>query len=88
MIDGDHEYLAQVEGDPVLLPGDQVLLFLQSNGDSVPGTYSVIVHSGSYHIVNGSVVPLETNRFPKEFGGKSLAQAVELVSEARARVGR
>ena len=76
------EYLGEMEGDPLLLQGDRVLLFLRADAAAAPGAYRVLYGAGSYFLEAGAV-----RLAPANPEGARLAKlsADQLLAEARTR---
>lgn len=65
----------------LLLPGDEVLVFLANSG----GAHSPVKAAGIYFLANGSVRPEEHNPFYAEVAGLGTAAWLDKVKEAIAR---
>lgn len=72
--------LAQVEVDEVLLPGDNVVLFLAIGAD---GAYRVVQGAGSYWVAGGRVSASRTNPFAASISGLRLDDFLSRVVSAR-----
>jgi len=73
--DGVRTYIAQLDADPLLRPGDQALLILEEDGHG-SGVYRVMPWIGHYRIVDGRLQALEANPVKAEMDGRPLADAV------------
>jgi hypothetical protein len=69
--------IADAENEPLVLPGDQVILFLSSGSD---GKYEIQSFSGMYRVVNGLVQPLPGNAFGDGVAGLTVPQFVALIT--------
>lgn len=76
--------LSVVPAMPVLYPGDQVVLFLASDPASDGGMLSPLPWSGTYKINEGTVVPIEGNRFAAAVDDWTLAELMDAVRGAQA----
>lgn len=80
-MESDHgPVLAQLEVDEVLLPGDNVVLFLVTGPD---GTNRVIPGAGSYAVAGGRVTAIHANPFSTSVNGLALDQFLTLVTSSR-----
>jgi hypothetical protein len=74
--------IQEIPGEPLLLPGDQVVLLLQSASD---GTYLIQNISGLYQVVGGKVQPDSLNPWAStSISGETESQ---FVSQLRAAIG-
>lgn len=72
--------LAQLEVDEVLLPGDNLVLFLVLGPD---GTNRVVPATGTYRVAGGNVTAIHANPFAASVNGLALDQFLTLVTSSR-----
>jgi hypothetical protein len=72
-------YFEYNEGSPVLLKGEEAMLFLVPYKDD---EYEVQNFSGYYKIVQGNIKALEHNRFKDEIEGLSAIEFANLIAAA------
>lgn len=72
--------LAQLAVDEVLLPGDNVVLFLVLGPD---GTNRVVPGAGMYRVAGGRVTAIHANPFATSVNGLALDQFLTLVTSSR-----
>jgi len=88
VLDGGHEYLAESGGDPILLPGDEVLLFLitarqhPTKGDGFQPGFEVIPAIGSYVVAQDRVSTPGSNPLYEQLQGITKDDLVRAVRES------
>ncbi len=71
--------LNHLSGDPVLLPGDDVLVLAASGSDTTEGKYLPLVPVGKYYVRDGSVYAPDGNPCDV-IDGRSLNDTIELIA--------
>jgi hypothetical protein len=71
--EGSGGALAQLDTDPLLLPGDDVLLLLHPS-PATPGLYRTVLGAGVNKITNGTVRAQEGNPFGAQITGRSVPE--------------
>ncbi|MCC7363305.1 MAG: hypothetical protein IT303_02950 [Dehalococcoidia bacterium] len=77
---GGHTFLGEAEWDPLLLEGDEVLLFLAGNQEDGRPGYHVLTGAGSYFFEAGKVRVAEAN---PQLGRFSFMTPAEVLAEAK-----